>query len=36
MFDLQATGVDLEGKKVNFADGESVSYDTLLLATGSK
>ena len=35
-FGLQATGVDVEGKKVNFSDGEAVSYDTLLLATGSK
>ena len=32
----QATGVDKEGKKVKFADGEDISYDKLLLATGSK
>ena len=33
---LQATGVDKEGKKVRFSDGEEISYDKLLLATGSK
>ena len=33
---LQATGVDKEGKKVKFSDGEEISYDKLLLATGSK
>ena len=32
----QATGVDKEGKKVKFSDGEEISYDKLLLATGSK
>ena len=32
----QATGVDKEGKKVKFADGEDIGYDKLLLATGSK
>jgi NADPH-dependent 2,4-dienoyl-CoA reductase/sulfur reductase-like enzyme len=28
--------VDKEGKKVKFSDGEEISYDKLLLATGSK
>lgn len=32
----QATGVDVEGKKVMFKESESISYDVLLLATGSK
>lgn len=33
---LQAIGVDKEGKKVKFSDGEEIKYDKLLLATGSK
>ena len=28
--------MDKEGKKVKFSDGEEISYDKLLLATGSK
>ena len=28
--------MDVSGKKVNFSDGASVGYDTLLLATGSR
>ena len=32
----QATKLDIAGKKVTFADGETLSYDSLLLATGSK
>ena len=36
MLGKEATGVDVEGKKVNFADGEAISYDSLLLATGAK
>ena len=32
----QAIGVDKEGKKVKFSDGEDIGYDKLLLATGSK
>lgn len=34
--DREATSVDLAGKTVTFASGEPQSYDTLLLATGSK
>eukprot|EP00731_Ephydatia_muelleri_P011006 Em0005g1592a len=32
----EATKLNLEERKVTFADGESLSYDSLLLATGSK
>lgn len=32
----EAVGVDKEGKKVKFSDGEEIRYDKLLLATGSK
>lgn len=36
MFGRKATAIDLDGKAVVLADGSRVSYDTLLIATGSK
>ena len=32
----EMTSLDLAGKKVTYSDGESQTYDSLLLATGSK
>ena len=35
LFRCQVSSVDVAGKKLNFEGGDSLSYDTLLLATGS-
>lgn len=34
-FCCQVSSVDVSGKKLNYEGGDSLSYDTLLLATGS-
>lgn len=36
MGDVEAVALDSENKKVKLSDGEDISYDKLLIATGSK
>ncbi|MBW4572139.1 MAG: FAD-dependent oxidoreductase [Tolypothrix carrinoi HA7290-LM1] len=36
LLNKQATNVDAKAKKITFEDGETLSYDALLLATGGK
>jgi NADPH-dependent 2,4-dienoyl-CoA reductase/sulfur reductase-like enzyme len=34
--DVAATGLDLAGKRVHLADGQTIPYDRLLIATGTR